>query len=243
MRKDDLSVADAELPKDAAGARNPFEEGFEPAVARPAATILLLRRGGKHADRKLEVLLVKRNEGARFMPGVWVFPGGRVEADELITGVSGAETDVDADELAHRAAAIRELAEEATIQLDLSAELLPWSRWITPEPVPIRFDTRFYLALAPAHSPPKADGQEVTDAAWMNPQEALERGEAGEIELVFPTIKQLESLMHFATADEAMNAARELVVEPIMPNVVPDDTEAGWRMLMPGDDGYLPPSV
>jgi 8-oxo-dGTP pyrophosphatase MutT (NUDIX family) len=238
-----LFVADAKLPKDAAGARNPFEEGFEPADARPAATILLLRRGGKHADRRLEVLLVKRNEDARFMPGVWVFPGGRVEADELIAGVSGGETDEDADELAHRAAAIRELAEEASIQLDLSAELVLWSRWITPEPIPTRFDTRFYLALAPAHSPPKADGQEVTDAAWMNPQDALERGEAGEIELVFPTIKQLESLAPYATADEAMEAARTMIVEPIMPNVVPDDSESGWRMLMPGDSGYEPPNV
>ncbi len=236
-------MADAELPKDAAGARNPFEEGFEPADARPAATILLLRRGGKHADRKLEVLLVKRNDNARFMPGVWVFPGGRVEADELIIGVAGGETDVDADELAHRAAAIRELAEEASIQLELSSELILWSRWITPEPVPIRFDTRFYLALAPAHSPPTADGSEVVDAAWMNPQEALERGEAGEIELVFPTIKQLESLVSYATADEAMEAARATVVEPIMPNVVPDDSDAGWRMLMPGDEGYVPPAV
>jgi 8-oxo-dGTP pyrophosphatase MutT (NUDIX family) len=236
-------VADAKLPKDAAGALNPFEEGFEAAPARPAATILLLRRGGKHADRKLEVLLVKRNEGARFMPGVWVFPGGRVEADELITGVAGSETDVDADELAHRAAAIRELAEEASIQLDLSSELVLWSRWITPEPVPIRFDTRFYLALAPAHSPPQADGSEVIDAAWMNPADALERGEAGEIELVFPTIKQLESLAPYATADEAMEAARATEVEPIMPNVVPDDSDEGWRMLMPGDEGYTPPVV
>ncbi len=236
-------MADAKLPKDAAGARNPFEEGFEAAPARPAATILLLRRGGKHADRKLEVLLVKRHEGARFMPGVWVFPGGRVEADELIAGVSGAETDADADELAHRAAAIRELAEEAGIQLDLSSELVLWSRWITPEPVPIRFDTRFDLALAPAHSPPVADGQEVTEAAWMNPAEALSRGEAGEIELVFPTIKQLESLAPFATAAEAMEAARATVVEAIMPNVVADDSEEGWRMLMPGDKGYEPPVV
>src|SRR5687767_11110744 len=203
-----------DLPPDAAGARNPLDPDFEPAPTRAAATILLLRRGGKHADRKLEVLLVKRNEGARFMPGVWVFPGGRVEADELIAGVSGAETDVDADELAHRAAAIRELAEEAGIQLEISSELVPWSRWITPEPVPIRFDTRFYLALAPAHSPPKADGSEVTDAAWMNPQDALERGARGEIELVFPTIKQLESLAPYATADEAMDAARAMVVEP-----------------------------
>ena len=50
-------------PPDAAGTRNPFEPGFEPAPARAAATIILLRRGGKHADRELEVLLVKRNPG------------------------------------------------------------------------------------------------------------------------------------------------------------------------------------
>jgi 8-oxo-dGTP pyrophosphatase MutT (NUDIX family) len=236
-------MAEQKLPPDAAGARNPFEPGFEPAPTRPAATILLLRRGGKHTQRELEVLLVRRTESARFMPGVWVFPGGRVEADELIIGVSGAETDVDADELAHRAAAIRELAEEASIQLDLSAELVLWSRWITPEPVPIRFDTRFYLALAPAHSPPKPDGSEIIDAAWMNPKDALESGEAGEIELVFPTIKQLESLAPYATADEAMEAARATVVEPIMPNVVQDDSDEGWRMLMPGDEGYVPPTV
>ncbi|MDQ3759554.1 MAG: NUDIX hydrolase, partial [Actinomycetota bacterium] len=86
-------------------------------------------------------------------------------------------------------------------------------------------------------------GQEVTDAAWMNPLRALERGEEGEIELVFPTIKQLESLVPYATADEAMKAARALRVEPIMPNVVPDASDAGWRMLMPGDDGYRPPVV
>ena len=239
-----VRVADErKLPPDAAGARNPFEEGFVPPDARPAATILLLRRGGKHADRELEVLLVRRSESARFMPGVWVFPGGRVEADELIAGVAGGETDVDADELAHRAAAIRELAEEAGIQLEISAELVLWSRWITPEPVPIRFDTRFYLALAPAHSPPEPDGSEIIDAEWMNPRKALDAGEKGRIELVFPTIKQLESLAPYATADEAMEAARSMTVEPIMPNVVPDDTDEGWRMLMPGDEGYTPPDV
>jgi hypothetical protein len=83
----------------------------------------------------------------------------------------------------------------------------------------------------------------VVDAAWMNPHDALERGARGEIELVFPTIKQLESLAPYATAGEAMDAARAMVVEPIMPNVVEDDSEQGWRMLMPGDDGYVPPEV
>lgn len=234
----------AELPPDAAGARDPFAPGFRPAPTRAAATIILLRRGERHADRSLEVLLVRRNPQARFMPGVWVFPGGAVEADELIGGVSGGETDADADELAHRAAAIRELREEAGVELPPDAELLAWSRWITPEPVPVRFDTRFYVALAPPHTAPRADGMETVDVAWMNPADALRRGEAGEIELVFPTVKQLESLRGFADADAALAAAREARFEPIMPRVVRDDAAPqGWRMLLPGDAGYVPPDV
>jgi len=110
--------------------------------------------------------------------------------------------------------------------------------------VPTRFDTRFYLALAPPHSPPEPDGSEIVDAAWMNPADALERGRAGELELVFPTIKQLEALLPYATSDEAIAAARERVVEPIMPTIVPDaGSDRGWRMLMPGDEGYVPPRV
>ena len=233
-----------DLPPDAAGARNPLDPGFVPAPTRAAATIILLRRGGKHAQRALEVLMVRRNPTARFMPGVWVFPGGAVDADELIAGVSAAETDVDADELAHRAAAIRELREEAGIELPPDAELWPWSRWITPEPVPIRFDTRFYLALAPPHSPPQPDGAETVDAAWMNPADALERGRAGELELVFPTIKHLESLLPFQTSEDAIAAARQRTVEPVMPTIVADpDSSQGWKMLMPGDEGYVRPDV
>ena len=232
-----------ELPPDAAGARDPFSPDFVPATPRAAATLILLRRGGRHADRGLEVLMVKRNPNARFMPGVWVFPGGSLEADELILGVKGSDVDTEADELAHRAAAIRELREEAGIELADDAELLLWSRWITPEPVPVRFDTRFYVALAPAHSRPRADGGEVVDAEWMGPAEALERRDAGDIELAFPTVKHIESLLPFASAEEVMEAARERVVEPVMPMIVPADEPPGWRMLLPGDEGYVPPRV
>src|ERR671924_1095302 len=141
----------------------PLRDEDEPAATpRPAATVILLRRGGKHAERGLQVLLVQRNPEARFMPGVWVFPGGSVDPD-------------DGDgEAAHRAAAVRELAEEADIELP-AEELVAYSRWITPKAVPIRFDTRFYLALAPAHSPPKPDGSETVDAGWFGPREALDR--------------------------------------------------------------------
>jgi 8-oxo-dGTP pyrophosphatase MutT (NUDIX family) len=192
----------------------------EPAVPRPAATVILLRRGGKHAERGLQVLLVRRNPEARFMPGVWVFPGGAVDASDG----DGAE--------AHRAAAVRELAEEAGIELD-PEELVAYSRWITPRVVPIRFDTRFYLALAPAHSPPRPDGSETIDAGWFRPQEALDRHHAGELPLVFPTIKHLESLVGYANAAEALEAARRRDVKPVEPRVVGEGDSR--RIVLPNE--------
>jgi 8-oxo-dGTP pyrophosphatase MutT (NUDIX family) len=195
-------------------------ESEEPAVPRPAATVILLRRGGKHAERSLEVLLVQRNPEARFMPGVWVFPGGSVDA-------------ADGDgEAAHRAAAVRELAEEAGIELE-AEELVAYSRWITPKVVPIRFDTRFYLALAPAHSPPEPDGSETVDAGWFEPQDALERHRAGELPLVFPTIKHLESLVGFANAAEALEAAKRREVKTVEPRVVGEGDEQ--RIVLPDE--------
>src|SRR5918994_3680464 len=82
-----------------------------PTTPRPAASVVLLRRGGKHSQRALEVLLLKRSQEAKFMPGVWVFPGGSVdEADG-------------ADEAGVRACARRELSEEAGIELPAGEEL------------------------------------------------------------------------------------------------------------------------
>jgi 8-oxo-dGTP pyrophosphatase MutT (NUDIX family) len=192
----------------------------EPAVPRPAATVILLRRGGMHAERGLQILLVRRNPEARFMPGIWVFPGGAVDRD-------------DGDgEAAHRAAAVRELAEEAGIVVD-AGELVAYSRWITPKVVPTRFDTRFYLALAPAHSPPKPDGSETVDAGWFGPQEALDLHRADELSLVFPTIKHLESLIGFANAAEALEAARRREVKAVEPEVIGEGE--GRRIVLPDE--------
>lgn len=154
------------------------------------------------------------------MPGVWVFPGGAVDPGD------------GEGESAHRVAAVRELGEEAGIELD-PEELVAYSRWITPKVVPIRFDTRFYLALAPAHSPPRPDGSETVDAGWFEPQAALDSHRAGELSLVFPTIKHLESLVGFANAAEALEAARRREVKPVEPEVVGEGNEQ--RIVLPDD--------
>jgi 8-oxo-dGTP pyrophosphatase MutT (NUDIX family) len=206
----------------------------QPATPRPAATIILLRRGGKHSERGVEVLLVQRNPQARFMPGVWVFPGGVVEDSER-SGVLAGERSPQDDERAHRACAVRELQEEAAIVLPEDAELRAWSRWITPEVVPIRFDTRFYVALAPPHSPPRPDGGETVAAGWFAPRRALDMHSAGEMELVFPTIKHLEALLPYSTSREVLDGVGDRV-EPVLPKVIGEGEER--RIVMPGEPGY-----
>jgi 8-oxo-dGTP pyrophosphatase MutT (NUDIX family) len=199
----------------------------EPVVEpRPAASVILLRRGGRHSERGTEVLMVRRSPESSFMPGVWVFPGGTVEPTDEGAGEEGP----------YRACAVRELREEASIELPDPAELLPWSRWITPEIVPVRFDTWFYVGLAPAHSPPEPDGAETTEADWFAPAAALESHSRGELSLVFPTIKHLESLEPYGRADEVLAAAAERSIEPILPRVVGEGDDR--RVVLPGEPGY-----
>ena len=196
-----------------------------PSTPRPAASIVLLRRGGKHQQRALEVLMLKRSEEAKFMPGVWVFPGGSLDAAD------GAE------EAGLRACAVRELAEEAGIELPPEEELVPFSRWITPEVIATRFDAWFFLALAPAHTPPQPDGIETTEARWFEPAVALAAQEAGELVLSFPTLTQLAWLAEHRTSDEALAAYRERPLEPILPKVIADEGPEP-RVVLPGDPDY-----
>jgi 8-oxo-dGTP pyrophosphatase MutT (NUDIX family) len=196
-----------------------------PSTPRPAASVVLLRRGGKHSQRALEVLMLRRSEEAKFMPGVWVFPGGSLDPAD------GAE------EAGLRACAMRELAEEAGIELDAGDELVPFSRWITPEVIATRFDAWFFLALAPAHTSPKPDGIETTEARWFEPAAALAAQEAGKLVLSFPTQTQLRWLAEFRTSDEAMTAYRERTLEPILPVVIAEDG-AEPRVVLPGDPDY-----
>jgi len=190
------------------------------AEPRQAATVIVLRGG----DRALEVLLVQRTPAARFMGGVWVFPGGAVDSAE-------GEGDT-----AHRVAAVRELQEEAAITVDDPARLVRFSRWITPAQVAIRFDTHFFLVELPAGQEPRVDGSECVDLRWLTPRAALEAYARDDLPLVFPTIKHLEQLSAFGSASELLAHARGRDVQPVEPRVVMEGEVA--RVLLPGEPGY-----
>ncbi|HEX2232756.1 MAG TPA: NUDIX hydrolase [Thermoleophilaceae bacterium] len=188
----------------------------EVAEARQAASLILLR----DSESGPEVLLVKRNPEQRFMGGAWVFPGGAVHA-----GDGG-----------HAGTALRELEEEAGVRIEDPSAVVPFSRWITPEEVKVRFDTWFFVAEAPAGVEAHPDGSECVEARWLRPSAALEDYAHGRLMLVFPTIKHLEQLAEFGSVGEAIGTARGRVVEPVQPRVVVRDGIG--EVLLPGEPGY-----
>ena len=187
---------------------------------RTAATVILLRGG----VAELEVLLAQRTPAARFMGGAWVFPGGAVNAEDG-EGEPGL-----------RAAAVRELAEEAGVRIADPASLIAFSRWITPASVKIRYDTWFFLAVSPEGAEPQVDGEEVVDWGWYTPAGALAAARAGEILLVFPTIKHLEQLSAFDSTETLLAHARHREIRPVQPRVVGTGETA--RIVLPGEPGY-----
>jgi len=183
---------------------------------RQAATAMVLRDG----DAGLEVLLVQRNPESRFMGGAWVFPGGAVQPE-------------DGD---HASAALRELEEEAGVDLRDVEALVPFSRWITPAALKVRFDTVFFVAAAPEGAAVRIDGAECVDARWISPSEALDAYSKGEMTLVFPTIKHLEELTGLRSVKDALDTARQRDVQAVEPRVVVGDS--GARVILPGEHGY-----
>src|SRR6478735_6541679 len=191
-----------------------LNESGEPTTPRQAATVVVLRGGAE----RLEVLMVQRTHKARFMGGAWVFPGGAVDAHE-------GEGDV-----AHRAAAVREVFEEVAIVLADPAALVPFARWITPPEVSIRFDTYFFVGVAPDGAEVTIDRQEIVDARWFEPSRALEGAEADELLMVFPTIKTLEQIARFDSADALLEWAAGQDVKPLQPRV------EGGRIVLDDED-------
>ena len=169
-----------------------------PAIAHPAATVVLLRDGAQG----LEVLLVQRNAQLAFHGGAWVFPGGRLDPDDY-TGCAASDV-----VSAARNAAVREAREEAGVTV-ASEHLILFSRWVTPEPVPKRFDTWFFAAPC-ASGDICVDGGEIHAFQWLSPHAALDGQRTGGIDLpppTFVTLVQLEGQGDVASTLAALKAA------------------------------------
>lgn len=191
---------------------------------RSAATVVLIRDG----DSGLETLLLKRNAALQFAGGVWVFPGGGLETSDW-EGTEGKE------ELAARAAAVREAEEETGLRLSAD-RLVQISHWTTPETAPKRFYTWFFLTVAPAEPEVLIDGSEIHDHAWMGVEAAIEAHEVGDIGLFPPTIITLMLLRRYATAHQAFEGMKNRTPYKILPVAVKEGAEA--NILYPGDVAY-----
>jgi 8-oxo-dGTP pyrophosphatase MutT (NUDIX family) len=185
--------------------------------ARDASTVILLRLADAGG---FEVLLVQRHERSGFMAGAYVFPGGKMEAGETAED-----------------AGARELAEEAGVRVDPAA-LVPWGHWITPSAQPVRFSTRFYVAALPAGEAAASGSREITDLVWMSPAGALSAHARGALNLPPPTLRSLEELATYATAEAVLAAgrARRGVLAPILPKMTFTGQTA--MIVLPWDPGY-----
>lgn len=123
-----------------------------------------------------------------------------------------------------------------SLALDVGA-MAYFSHWITPVGPPRRYDTRFFVARAPTAQEPLEDDREVIAKLWVRPADALARHEAGELEMILPTLRNLSALARYRSSDEAVEAAEALDEVPaVLPRIVERDGRP--QILLPGDDGY-----
>ena len=188
----------------------------------PAASVVLLR----DTDAGPEILYLHRNPDLRFMGGYWVFPGGRVDPADH---VSGGDTDG-----AARRAAAREAHEEAGVRVD-PVDLHPVCQWTTPVSSPIRFATWFFAA---ASNPEivRVDGGEIRDHRWQRPEDALQAHRAGEIKFANPTFALTTRLCGHATVRDALAVVDTWEWEQLLGRIHP--VEGGRVALYAEDCGY-----
>jgi len=237
---------------------------------KPAATVVMLR----DADDGMEVLLLKRHRSSGFVPGAYVFPGGRTDDADGNPQLVGHVTHLPTIHLPLQFwfAAVREVFEEAGVlmarnrdgewvadtttdeelegwRLKLMSEeatlldvvqdtqymidfsgIVYFAHWITPEAEPRRYDTHFFAAVVPPGRTARPDPREMTDALWLRPAIALERFDAGQLPMVFPTIRTLQQLAPYQTTEETFAAIRARPVEPILPRLI--RTEGGVGIVI-----------
>ena len=122
--------------------------------------------------------------------------------------------------------------------LKIAAEDLAYfAHWITPEGAPRRYDTRFFVAMAPAGQLGEHDNSETVESTWISPHDALERHERGEYELVLPTKKNLEAISRFESVKSLFDyLSTDREVAKIAPRMIAEGN--GTRIVLPGDPDF-----
>jgi 8-oxo-dGTP pyrophosphatase MutT (NUDIX family) len=239
---------------------------FDPAsvAVKPAATVMLLRES---IDVGVEVFMMRRTTKAAFAGGMYVFPGGAVDAEDssyeiaairecfeeagvllarMATGVTVRFDDlVSHDRFTNYRHAVHAGERSMTSVLTAenlvaqSDELLWVARWVTPFGEVRRFDTRFFVVAMPDDQTPLHDDEETVGSLWVTPLDALNRAQAGELLMLPPTIANLEFLATYSSVDEIIEAARKIGTPPkLLPKVKWRDDGRIEALLMPGDAGY-----
>lgn len=191
---------------------------------RSAATVVLLR---EHAGR-METLLLLRNTAVQFAGGLWVFPGGAIDAADF-----GGDTDIMA---AAKRAAIREAREETGLDI-ANCALQFFAHWTTPEGKGKRYATWFFAAtLHDGNADVSIDGGEIVAYRWVNAKRAVALHRAGELDMMPPTFITLSELATCDSVRDVEAMYRDRPVIEILPKFVA--TTNGPVALYPHDSGY-----
>ena len=193
-------------------------------VVKLAATILL----GRDHEGQLQVLLLKRNKALAFAGGLWVFPGGKIELDEM---------EQSEDELsAAKLAAVRETKEETDLDIEEDS-LIFYRHWTTPVVEPRRYATYFFFADANSNKAEvQIDDSEIKDHLWINPQKALDKFGEGKLAMLPPTFMSLQLIRKCKSVEEVV----ELMMDEKPIFILPVLKSEGSKMIVlyKGDAGY-----
>ncbi len=163
----------------------------------------------------------------------------RPDGPALLAGDAGEEARFAAERAAVNAGTRRflDLCRDERLLLNVG-DIHYFAHWVTPRGAPRRYDTRFFVAAAPAGQIAAHDAGETIAEVWITPDDALARHRSGDIEIIFPTIRNLQAIGRFATSAQLIDAAERAssAVPAIEPRVVPDGN--GMRIVLPGDPAY-----
>ena len=141
-------------------------------------------------------------------------------------------------ELNNKAITFKDICVSESLSLRVK-NIVPCAHWITPAIEPKRFDTRFFLAKVNSEQLATHDGFELTESFWIKPMDALKKFQNGEMNMILPTIKNIEKLAEFSSSTEAFNYFNDLgnnAIPAILPKFIKRDGQ--WIGFLPGEEGY-----